>query len=333
MPLITDREQVREIYTEAETRKWVLPAFNSENLTTSEAILQAVYDFGRKMQVSDLPVIIGITGRYPDRPQSVYYAHNRQWDLGLRLFLRDLQVLTDKDSPYAKLRVMIHLDHIRWDLDAELLTWDMKNFSSIMYDASTLPFGENIIHTARFVEKMGQIIFIEGACDEIGENTFSGDQTMSAARAQDYYRQTGVDLIVVNLGTEHRAAESKLNYKRDLARKITALIGPRLCLHGSSSVARQNLGQLFADGVRKVNLWTALERESTSILFQDMLSHVTSMAGPDRVKKWINDKLLGEGIETNGVLSAEYFTTTYRQQIVYKAMQQIVKEYLNLWYV
>ena len=54
--------------------------------------------------------------------------------------------------------------------------------------------------------------------------------------AERYYRATGVDLIVANLGTEHRADAATLRYHGELARKITRRIGPRLCLHGTSSV-------------------------------------------------------------------------------------------------
>jgi len=39
---------------------------------------------------------------------------------------------------------MVHLDHIQFDDDKELLTWDMDQFSSIMFDASKLPFKENM---------------------------------------------------------------------------------------------------------------------------------------------------------------------------------------------
>ena len=332
MPLITDRAQVLEIYAEAAENRWVLPAFNSENLTTSEAILQSVSDFGVARGINDLPVIIGITCQYPERPQSVYYAHNRHWDLGMRLFMADLQVLTAKESPYANLRVMVHLDHILWDLDKELLNWDMNQFSSIMYDASTLPLEENINHTSRFVEQQGRKVLIEGACDEIGHGSSSADDTHNAAQAEEYYNRTGVDLIVANLGTEHRAAESKLNYNHNLARAITQHIGPKLCLHGTSSVAPENLARLFDDGVRKVNLWTALERESTNTLFLDLLQNVSRHIGRERTADLIKENMLGDAVEKNEPQSTAYFTTTYRQQVVFKAMQEIVNGYLIIWY-
>ena len=64
---------------------------------------------------------------------------------------KNLEVLTSKDSPYKHLKVMIHLNDIEWNSDIQLLKWDMKQFSSIMYDASTLPFEMNIKNTAEFL--------------------------------------------------------------------------------------------------------------------------------------------------------------------------------------
>ena len=87
MPLIWERNYVLDVYAEAAERKWVLPTFNVENLTTTEAILEAVNEYGQSIGVKDLPIIIGITNKYRHRPQSVYYTQTRLWNLGLQLFL------------------------------------------------------------------------------------------------------------------------------------------------------------------------------------------------------------------------------------------------------
>jgi len=217
MPLITDRQQVLDIYSEAASRRWVNPTFNSENLTTTEAILTSALDYSSRIGKPDLPVTIGITNQYSHRSQSVYYTHTRKWDIGLRLFLADLNVLTAKGSPFEKLKVMIHLDHTQWDSDKPLLEWDMKLFSMIMYDASALPFDENIKKTAEFTERCGKEIVIEGACDEIVDAT--GDERSELTTPQQalkYLNNTGADFIVANLGTEHRASSADLKYHGDL---------------------------------------------------------------------------------------------------------------------
>jgi len=333
MPLIIDRTHVLEIYAEAAERNWVLPAFNAENLTSCEAILQAVSEYGDKIGIKNLPIIIGITNQYPSRPQSVYYTQTRKWDVGMHLFLADLNVLLSKDSPFSQLRVMIHLDHILWDKDINLLNWDMHQFSSIMFDASTLPFDQNIDKTAKFVDQYNKIIFIEGACDEIGSRkTLPENEATTIEQAEKYYRQTGVDLIVANLGTEHRSAESILNYNSQLARKITRSIGPRLCLHGTSSVAPDKLTSLFEQGIRKVNVWTVLERNASEVLFQDMLKNASKVVGTKIVNDLIKSKILGVNVNRDSMPSVNYFTTSYRQEIVYQSMKKTVRGFLQKWY-
>jgi fructose-bisphosphate aldolase class II len=333
MPLIVDRAHVLDIYAEAAERKWVLPAFNAENLTSCEAILQAVNAYGDEIGIGNLPIIIGITNQYTPRPQAVYYTQTRQWEVGMRLFLADLKVLTSKESPFSHLRVMIHLDHIQWDKDLALIGWDLRQFSSIMFDASSLPMEQNIEKTANFVEQHNKIIFIEGACDEIGATKTSADnESVIPEQAEQYYRRTGVDLLVANLGTEHRAAESTLNYKSHLAQEITRRIGPKLCLHGTSSVAPDKLFSLFQQGIRKVNVWTVLERTATEVLFRKMLKNASKIAGTKIVKDLIRSEILGGKVNADNGLSVHYFTTAYRQEIVYQSIINTVTGFLRKWY-
>lgn len=333
MPLILDRPHVMDVFAEAAERKWTLPAFNAENLTTVEAILQAAKDYGEKIGNAELPVIIGITNNYKDRPQSVYYTHTRKWNVGLRLFLADLAVLTSEESPYGKLKVLIHLDHVQWDDDKELLEWDMSQFSGIMFDASKLPIEENIKKTAAFVEKNRDKIVIEGACDEIASKGHPKNVLTSPELAERYFKETGVDIIVANLGTEHRASAAELKYHGELARKIKERIGHHICLHGTSSVPPDKLGKLFDDGICKVNIWTTLERDSTPALFYDMLKNASKIVGVKKAEELLAEKLLGENADHTSELSLDYFTTKYRQDIIFQKMQSIIKKYFELWYV
>jgi len=333
MPLILDRKQVLQVYSEAASRRWVLPTFNAENLTTIEAILQATKEYGERIGVQDAPIIVGITNNYKSRPQSVYYTHTRKWQVGLRLFMNDLHVLTAAESPYAKLKVMLHLDHIQWDHDAELLQWDMRQFSSIMYDASTLPFDENIRRTREFVQRHGDDILIEGACDEIAEATGKDRMALTTPEmAERYVHETGVDIIVANLGTEHRASAANLKYHGDLAKDISRRVGLRLCLHGTSSVPAEQLRALFNDGIRKVNIWTALERDSSVLLFQKMLENASGIVGPDKAKELAAQKLLGPAADCDSAASIDFYTTAFRQEIVFEAMKEIVRRYLEIFY-
>jgi fructose/tagatose bisphosphate aldolase len=333
MPLILEREKVLEVYHKAGQKKWVIPTFNAENLTTTEAILAAALEYSREIGQPDLPVTIGITNQYSHRSQSVYYTHTRLWDIGLKLFLADLEVLTGPGSPFEKLNVMVHLDHAQWDTDKPLLEWDMNRFSMIMYDASSLPFEENIRLTADFVKRHGHQIVIEGACDEIVDATGEVRSDLTTPeQAVTYLGQTGVDFIVANLGTEHRASSANLKYHGDRARQIRELTGTKMVLHGTSSVGNDQIRNLFADGIAKVNIWTILERNSSPVLFEDMVHNASKIIGQEKTETLIESGILGSNINPSGKASLTHYTTVYRQDIVFHEMKKIVLDYLHLWY-
>lgn len=334
MPLITDRNAVLDTYARAAERGWVVPTFCAENLTTMEAILAAAKDYADRIGIPDIPVAIAITNLYSHRSQTLNYTLTGNWRIGLKLWMADLRVLTDCDSPFAKLLVMSHLDHVQPDLDAELLKWDLRSFSSIMFDASALPFDENINITARFVEEHGSEIVVEGACDEIvdaGGNEVSNLTTPE--NAERYMHETGVDFIVANLGTEHRASAKDLEYHGDLARQIKERVGPKIVLHGTSSVTNDQVRNLFSDGVCKVNIWTALERDSAPVLLEDLVINAAKVAGPRVASRLFEEGYLGPMADRESPSNLGYFTTVHRQGIVFEEMKKIVAGYLEMWYV
>ncbi|CAN5501399.1 class II fructose-1,6-bisphosphate aldolase [soil metagenome] len=329
MPLVTERSAVLKIFAEAKANGWVIPAFGTENLTTTEAVLAAAREQGEAQDCPDMPVMLAVTNHYPERTQTAYYTHTRDCDIGMELFLADLAVLTGKHSPFGRLRVMVHLDHIQHDLDAGLWSGDLGRFSSIMFDASTLPFEENIRATRAFVADRKNDIVIEGACDYVGGKDSALTEVEEADR---FANETGVDWVVANLGTEHRAGVSELRYARERAVEISARIGHRLVLHGTSSVAREQLPHLFADGIAKVNLWTALERDASAPLLREMALHAAKVGGPATAAEMVAAGLLGPNADTRSQAAITHFTSAWRQQVVFESMKRIVKGYLEAWY-
>lgn len=331
--LVTGRNQVLAVYAEAATRGWVIPCFCAENLTTLEAVLTAVQAHGARLGMPDLPVSLALTVNYAARPQARFYTQTRNWDLGLRLFLAELRELTAPGSPFAQLRVMVHLDHVQPAVDAELLQRDLSGVSSIMFDASHAPFDENIRQTRRFREQWGDRLVVEGACDEVVDaGGTAACRITSPAEAARFARETGVDFIVANLGTEHRAGAANLVYHGEAARAIRAEIGPRIVLHGCSSVPPERVVQLYADGVCKVNLWTTLERDSTPILLEAMVREAAQHLGPQRATTLHAQGFLGAAADRASAPALARFTTSYRQSVVFESMCAIVARYLQLWY-
>lgn len=332
MPLILTRPEVLGIYAEAAQQRWVHPSFSTENLTTTEAILAGALAHSRRIGQPDFPITIALTHRYPERPQSVAYSPTGDPVMGMRLFHADLRTLTGPDSPYARLRVLVHLDHGQIDADADALDSPAGVFSSVMFDASVLPFEENIEATRRYVERHRHEIVIEGACDTIAHVGESGSTPCTAPEdAERYFRDTGVDWMVANLGTEHRAGVAKLSYRDDVAREINRRIGPRLSLHGTSSVLPERLGRLFEDGVGKANFWTALERDSSAKLLTAMVEHAAECAGPTAASSLQKRGLLGSQADVSHAASIDYCTTRYRQALVFDSMKAIVESFLTLW--
>lgn len=333
MSLVLERQQVLDVYAKAAEDKWVVPTFCTENLTTTEAILAAAKERAGELGRPDIPVTIAITNQYSHRSQSVNYTHTRRWDIGLKLFLADLKVLTDEGSPFEKLNVMVHLDHTQWDSDEPLLQWDMNQFSMIMYDASSLPFEQNIAKTAEFVERHGDKIVIEGACDEIVDATGEKKSSLTTPEsAEEYFSKTGADYIVANLGTEHRASAADLKYHGDIARTISEITGPKLVLHGTSSVGSDQIKNLFGDGIAKVNIWTCLERDSSPELLCDMVANAAKVIGPKKCEELLNAGQLGDKADMQSSPALSHYTTTYRQGIVFERMKEIAKQYFELWY-
>lgn len=331
--LITNPDEVRKIYESAADKKWVLPCFCTENLTTTEAILSAADDFGRDHKIDNLPVVLAITCTYSHRAQAENYTHTRDYKTGLKLFQNDIKALADKGCYFENLDVMLHLDHIQYN-EYELLDSDLSMYSSIMYDASELLLDENIKLTSEFVRKNRDKIVIEGACDQIVDATGSiHNELTTPENAFRYANETGVDFIVANLGTEHRATGKELKYYEDRAREIKSKIGPKIVLHGTSSVTNSQVRNLFNDGVCKVNIWTALERDSTPVLFEQMVKSGSEIAGSDIISKLIDEGYLTQKCLTGQKPLLARYTTMYRQDIIFTEMKKMVREYLDMWYV
>ena len=160
MPIITGRENVLAVYEEAAKKGWVIPCLCSENLTTTEAILTAASEFAKEKGHERVPVTLAITNQYDHRSQSVNYTCTRRWDIGLKLFRSDLEIVS---QAFPNVDVLIHLDHAQYDSDAEMLESDLSMYSSVMYDASALPLAENITKTRAYVQRKGHQLLIEGA--------------------------------------------------------------------------------------------------------------------------------------------------------------------------
>ena len=332
MPIIRGREAVVDLYDRARERRWVVPTFCTENQTTTEAILAACQAKAEELKVP-VPITIAITGQYLHRSQSTRYVRSRNAATGRQMFFADCEILSRPGGDYSDVEVLTHFDHGQIQYDADFLDGHLDGFSSVMFDQSEVPWEQNIASTAEFVRKYRDQVFVEGASDEVADAEAVGHNSLTTPeRAAEFVEKTGVDMVVANLGTEHRASVQDLRYHPEAARAISALIGPKLVLHGASSVPPDQLDNLFDDGVCKVNIWTTLERDTAPVLFRDNLEHAAQIIGEDLAHDLVAEGLLGSKAPTSGRPDMEYFATTHRQEIIFKAQKAILKGYLDRWY-
>jgi fructose-bisphosphate aldolase class II len=299
VPLVTDYNAVRDIYQEARELGIGLPVFCAEDRETLEAILASALKMGEKLGVDDLPIIPAWTSRYPPRGQMTLLTACGDPILGTRLMFSDLELFMSENSPYRKLRVMPHLDHAFPWLDGDVLENFASRFASVMCDASEKPFEENIKITSQYVEKVKGRVVVEGAVDEIYESGGKEkNEPSSVERVKEFLSQTGVDIIVPNVGTEHRATGSKVKYLSEQARKISSAVGKILCLHGTSSVKPEDLARLPSDGFIKINIYTVLAVKGGQAVAQKVLNNLGNIFGENQLKNLVQEEILDTNILT-----------------------------------
>lgn len=283
MPIINDYRAVRDTYQQAAELGVGLPVFCAEDRETLEAILASALEFGQKIGVEDLPIIPAWTVRYPGRGQMQLITACGNPRLGVRLMFSDLQAFMSEDSPYRKLRVLPHLDHgFPW-LDSDVMEEYADQFASVMCDASECTFEENIRLTAEYAERVRGRVVVEGAVDEIFESGNAGvkNQPTTVGQAERFLRETGVDIIVPNVGTEHRATADQVDYRADRAREISGAVGRILCLHGTSSVKESDLPHLPGDGFVKINIYTKLAVHGGQAVARSVLQNLPAILGEE----------------------------------------------------
>ena len=160
----------------------------------------------------------------------------------------------------AKVDVAVHLDH---GLTFESVDKALElGFTSVMLDASTLPFEENIARVKAVVEKArkyGATVEAElglvggsedGSCDH-------GIRCTDPDDAVVYARETGIDALAVAIGNAHGNYPVAPTLAFDVLEKIHEKVDIPLVLHGGSGITDKDVQKAISLGIRKVNIATA----------------------------------------------------------------------------
>lgn len=170
----------------------------------------------------------------------------------------------------AKVPVCVHLDH---GVSMEMIYRALRiGFTSVMIDASALPYEENLALTKQVVEMahaMGVSVEAELGRLVTGE-AGSKEEENTSLKAEDFYtdpeeakafcKETGVDALAIAFGTAHGfyTAEPKLDF--DVVKNVAKATGLPLVMHGGSGVSEEGFKKSIKNGIRKINYYSYMSK-------------------------------------------------------------------------
>ncbi|MGC9529839.1 MAG: class II fructose-bisphosphate aldolase [Candidatus Bipolaricaulaceae bacterium] len=241
--------ELRRVYQEASRHKFALVANNFAESNVLLGLLAAYEEAG-----SDLLLQVSLG--------AAKFAGAGKPLAGLRALVAYVRAVAAE----AAVGVFVNLDHITPDQVANFVRPALEEglCSSVMIDASALPFEENVDATRGVVELArpygalveGELGKIKGVEDEIASDEAFYTQPEEAA---EFVRRTRVDLLAVSVGTQHGVSKGRdLTLRVELAREIDDCLRQQghevpLVLHGASGLSGDQVRALVEAGVAKVN--------------------------------------------------------------------------------
>ena len=223
MPLVTTKEMFQKAYAGG----YAVGAFNVNNMEMIQAIVEAANECRS-------PVILQVSAGARKYANPTYLRH-----------------LVYAAAEETDIPIALHLDH---GADIEICKSCIENnFTSVMIDASSKPWEENIALTRQVVEyahdhgvvveaELGKLAGIE---DDVHVEAHDAMFT-SPDEVQEFTARTGIDSLAIAIGTSHGAYKFKPGQDPKLRIDILEEIGRRLpgfpiVLHGASSVPQEQV--------------------------------------------------------------------------------------------
>ena len=221
MPLVTSKEMFEKAYNGG----YAIGAFNVNNMEIVQGITEAC-------QEEHAPVILQVS-----KGARAYANHTY------------LVKLVEAAVIETGLPICLHLDH--GDSFEICKSCIDDGFTSLMLDASSKPFAENIALTRQVVEyahdhgvvveaELGTLAGIE---DEVKVSAEDSSYTRPE-EVEEFVEKTGCDSLAIAIGTSHGAYKFKPGTKPQLRFDVLEEVEKRLpefpiVLHGSSSVPQE----------------------------------------------------------------------------------------------
>lgn len=227
-----------DILQDAHKNNYAVMAVNSINMEMARAVISAAEEMRS-------PIIVNI-----GMGQMKKHAHANV-----------MVPLIKQLAKEAKVPVALNHDHGQ-DLDF-IIDCIQNGFSSVMIDASSLPFEENVKRTSTIVKLAHpHNICVEAELGHVGQavdgDNDKGDLYTDPQQAKKFVEETGVDALAVAVGTAHgnypKGFVPTLDFERLALLKKT--LDMPLVLHGGSGSGEENIRKAVSCGINKINVCT-----------------------------------------------------------------------------
>lgn len=247
MPLTSPKELLADAYR----NRYAVAAFAAHNMEMMRAVVEAAEEAGA-------PVILQTT------PATLRYAG-----------LESIVAMARAAAEGAKVPVALHLDH--GDTFETVVRCLRAGYTSVMVDASRLPFLEN----AAFVAKVTEAAHAAGVPVEAELGTIGGAEEGGAGEeeltdpeaAEEFVRRTGIDFLAPAFGTVHGVYKGEIRLDFSRLEAISRRVGLPLVMHGASGVSGEMIRRAIARGVSKVNFSTELKQAFARQLRNYLANH------------------------------------------------------------
>ena len=215
---------------------FAVPAFN----IGSDQLLKAVMKTVKELKS---PVILEMS---PDEFNFVGYAQ--------------IQAML-YEAAHTDVPVCIHLDH--GDSYETVVRAIQAGMTSVMIDASKLPYEENVAITKKVVETAHIAnVSVESELGTIGttgnsiEGGTEGVIYTVPEEAKQFIEDTGIDTFACAIGTAHGIypKDMKPKLRIDILKDITDQVSVPLVLHGGSSNKDEEIAEAVKNGICKINI-------------------------------------------------------------------------------
>lgn len=227
---------MKDLLTVAQKNHFAVPAFN----IGSDQLLKAVMKTVKELKS---PVILEMS---PDEFNFVGYAQ--------------IQAML-YEAAHTDVPVCIHLDH--GDSYETVVRAIQAGMTSVMIDASKLPYEENVAITKKVVETAHIAnVSVESELGTVGttgnsiEGGTEGVIYTVPEEAKQFIEDTGIDTFACAIGTAHGIypKDMKPKLRIDILKDITDQVSVPLVLHGGSSNKDEEIAEAVKNGICKINI-------------------------------------------------------------------------------